>query len=206
MQGRVYPRYVKRLTDLVLALLILPIVGPVILVLALMTRRDGGPSFFGHQRIGKDGQTFRCWKVRTMVPNAQEKLKEYLAENPEAAAEWAADFKLRNDPRITKIGRFLRKTSLDELPQLWNVLKGEMSFVGPRPVIDGEIELYGVSRSYYESVRPGITGLWQVSGRNDTTYSERVAMDRAYVRKMSFFGDLGIILKTAKSVLGSTGI
>ncbi|MGZ9812235.1 sugar transferase [Pseudoroseicyclus sp. H15] len=194
------------MSDIALALLILPIVGPVILVLCLLTRRDGGPGFFGHTRIGRNGQPFRCWKVRTMVPNAQQALKEHLEAHPEAAAEWAADFKLRNDPRITKIGGFLRKTSLDELPQLWNVIRGEMSFVGPRPVTEAELDLYGVARGHYESVRPGITGLWQVSGRNDTTYSERVVLDRAYVTRMSFLGDLSIMLKTAKSVVGSTGI
>ena len=137
--------------------------------------------------------------------NSQEVLQEVLANDPVAAAEWAADQKLRNDPRITKIGAFLRKTSLDELPQLINVIRGEMSIVGPRPIIREEIPRYGSAFTDYKSVRPGLTGLWQISGRNDTTYPERVELDRTYARTHSVLGDLGIILRTVPEVLNTRG-
>lgn len=140
-----------------------------------------------------------------MVPGAEEKLKTFLAENPEARAEWERDFKLEKDPRITRLGNFLRKSSLDELPQIWNVIKGEMSFVGPRPIVDQELPRYGVNKPEYLAMVPGITGLWQVSGRNDISYGERVALDVDYLRRCSLWLDCKIILMTGASVLGATG-
>ncbi|SDF50517.1 Sugar transferase involved in LPS biosynthesis (colanic, teichoic acid) [Salipiger thiooxidans] len=200
-----YARYTKRIVDIGLALILLPVLVPVIATLWAMTRTDGGPGFFGHRRIGKNGKVFRCWKIRTMVPNAEERLVAYLANNPAAAEEWARDHKLTDDPRITKIGRFLRETSLDELPQIWNVLMGEMSFVGPRPVVRAEMKKYGHGRTAYLTMKPGITGLWQVSGRNDVSYDERVAMDIEYLQTVSLKTDLQLIAKTAGSVLNRTG-
>lgn len=205
-QGFGYEGFGKRAFDIVLAILLLPVLVPVIACLAITAwRTDGAAPFFGHVRVGKDGRRFRCWKIRTMIVGAQEKLAAYLADNPAAAAEWARDHKLTNDPRITWFGAFLRRTSLDELPQIWNVLKGEMSFVGPRPVVEAELEKYGRSVEYYLSMKPGITGLWQVSGRNDVTYTQRVAMDRAYNRLVSPILDIQIIAMTGLSVLKLTG-
>jgi len=203
--GRRYLGAPKRLFDIVLALVILPVVAPVVGILWLLTRMDGGKGFFGHTRIGRAGTPFKCWKIRTMVPDAEAKLQHYLAENPAAAAQWVREYKLDNDPRITPIGGFLRKTSLDELPQIWNVLCGEMSFVGPRPVIEAELVKYRGSEWAYLSMRPGITGLWQVSGRNDVAYEERVQMDVSYARTLSAGTDLRIIGKTALAVLNRTG-
>ena len=201
----VYAANLKRPMDIILALLMLPILVPVIAVLWLMVRRDGGNGFFGHARVGRDGRVFKCWKMRSMEVNAEEKLASYLKTNTAAAAEWARDHKLDNDPRITKIGGFLRKSSLDELPQIWNVLKGEMSFVGPRPVVAEELNRYGSSRWAYLQARPGITGLWQVSGRNDVSYDDRVAMDVRYSVDMRFQRDIWILAKTAGAVLYGTG-
>lgn len=201
----VYKSVGKRALDLFLVVLMLPALLPVIVVLWALTVRDGGQGFFGHVRVGKGGRSFKCWKIRTMVVDADVKLKEFLANNPDAAAEWERDFKLANDPRITKLGRFLRRTSLDELPQIWNVLKGEMSFVGPRPVVTKELERYGHYVSHYLAMTPGITGLWQVSGRNDVSYTRRVAMDVKYRKISGLWVDLAIILKTGGSVLFSTG-
>ena len=200
-----YIRYGKRAFDLVLALLLLPILVPVIALLWLIVARDGGRGFFGHRRIGKDGQVFKCWKLRTMVVDSEQRLREYLAANPEAAAEWARDHKLSDDPRITPLGHFLRRTSLDELPQIWNVLKGEMSFVGPRPVTRVELHKYGAARDAYMAMKPGITGLWQVSGRNEVSYDERVQLDVDYSGLTSLGTDIRLILATAGSVLGATG-
>jgi exopolysaccharide production protein ExoY len=198
-------RITKRLFDIVLALLLLPVLVPVIFALWAVTRRDGGPGFFGHVRVGKNGKSFKCWKIRTMVVHAEARLQEHLAANPAAAEEWARDHKLTDDPRITRLGRFLRRSSLDELPQIWNVLKGEMSFVGPRPVTRVEMRKYGQFRTAYLSLKPGITGLWQISGRNDVTYDERVRMDVEYLQTMSILDDIRIILKTAGAVLDRTG-
>ncbi|MCC5991805.1 MAG: sugar transferase [Rhodobacteraceae bacterium] len=202
---RIYLRNGKRVFDLVFAFVLLPFLIPVIVMLWLAVKLDGGPGFFGHERLGRDGRRFKCWKLRSMVPNAQTVLKQYLAENPEAAAEWETSFKLRNDPRITRVGRFLRRTSLDELPQIWNVLKGEMSFVGPRPIVADEVRKYGDQYSTCFSIRPGITGIWQIRGRNATTYKARVQYDFHYVQNASLRLDLAIILRTAASVLRMTG-
>lgn len=200
-----YLRFGKRILDILLVALAAPFLLPVIGLLALLVMRDGAAPFFGHKRIGKDGREFRCWKIRSMVPNAEEKLKTWLGENPAARAEWEQNFKLENDPRITPLGHILRKTSLDELPQLWNILKGEMSWVGPRPVTAKELVFYGPAVAHYKAMPPGLTGLWQVSGRNDISYAERVGLDVRYYRDCSFLLDTGIILRTAKAVVMRTG-
>lgn len=195
----------KRLFDVAFSLVLLPILIPVVALLWLMVKSDGGNGFYGHTRIGQNGRAFKCWKLRSMCVDSDARLAEYLATNAEAAAQWQSDFKLDNDPRITRLGQFIRKTSLDELPQIWNVLKGEMSLVGPRPVIAEELERYGNRVSTYYSLRPGVTGAWQVSGRNDVSYGRRVALDVQYARNMSLLTDLGIILATAGAMLQRTG-
>lgn len=200
-----YNAFGKRIFDLTFSLLLLPIIAPIIFGLWFLSRRDGAPGFFGHARIGQEGKVFKCWKVRSMVADAESRLEAYLKSNPEAAEEWSRDHKLTNDPRITGFGQFIRKTSLDELPQIWNVLKGEMSFVGPRPVVTKELEKYGQDLPSYLAQKPGITGLWQVSGRNDVSYDERVQMDVDYLENCSFFLDVKITFKTASAVLGRTG-
>lgn len=200
-----YSRAGKRFLDLVLVLVALPIIVPAILLLAGLVMLDGEKPFFGHRRIGQGGKSFRCWKLRTMVPNAEDRLKEYLAANHQARKEWEANFKLTKDPRITRIGNFLRRSSLDELPQLWNIVKGEMSLVGPRPVTKDELAMYGRDVSYYQALRPGLTGLWQVSGRNDVIYSQRVELDVEYFKTFDMIKDIHIILGTFNAVLGYTG-
>lgn len=194
-----------RLNQLAAALLLL-LLGPLMLVIAAMiARKDGAPVLFGHYRVGHQGRLFRCLKFRSMYRNSEQMLAEILATDAEARAEWERDQKLTNDPRVTPIGDFLRRTSLDELPQLINVLKGEMSLVGPRPITVGELTRYGRVRWHYLSVRPGMTGLWQVSGRNNTSYAERVALDEAYIDNRSMLGDLTILFKTVKVVLARDG-
>jgi lipopolysaccharide/colanic/teichoic acid biosynthesis glycosyltransferase len=200
-----YRRLGKRLLDLAIALMILPLVLPVIGVLWLVVTRDGGSGFFGHKRVGRNGKVFRCWKLRTMVVDAEQRLREHLANDPAAAEEWARDHKLTHDPRITRLGAFMRKTSLDELPQIWNVIRGDMSFVGPRPIVRVELHKYGMYRPVYLSMTPGITGLWQVSGRNDVSYSERVQLDLAYSKSLSLFTDVRLIVMTGLSVIAATG-
>lgn len=195
----------KILFDRVGAALGLIALSPVFMLLAWQVRKDGGPAFYAQTRVGYQGRQFRCWKFRSMVVGADQILKDLLARDPVAKAEWDRDFKLKNDPRITKIGHFLRRTSLDELPQLWNVLRGEMSLVGPRPVTEKETIFYGEHLADYQSVKPGMTGLWQVSGRNDTTYAERVKLDSDYVRTRSFVGDIVIIAKTVSVMLTRRG-
>ena len=171
-----------------------------------INKEDPGPIFFAHTRIGKDGKAFPCYKFRSMVVNSKEMLEKHLAENPEAKAEWEREFKLKNDPRITPIGQILRKSSLDELPQIFNVLRGEMSLVGPRPVVQEELDkYYGTAVKEYCSVKPGITGLWQVSGRSDVDYPERVAMDVEYVRTRNLWKDIVILYKTFDVVLNKKG-
>ncbi|APZ52870.1 sugar transferase [Salipiger abyssi] len=202
---RFYHGFAKRPFDLFLAALMLPILVPVIALLYVAVRLEGGPGFFGHHRVGRNGQVFRCWKIRTMVPDAKERLEHLLANDPQARAEWESDRKLRNDPRVTRLGAFLRKSSLDELPQIWNVLKGEMSLIGPRPVTAPELERYGGHKWIYQSMRPGITGLWQVSGRNEVSYDERVQLDANYFRELSLVSDVRILLQTVGAVLNRTG-
>lgn len=202
-----YPNVGKRIADLGLVLFLAPVVLLVVAILSvtMILKGEGANPFFGHRRIGRNGKVFKCWKIRTMVVDAERKLQDYLAQNPEAAKEWARDHKLENDPRITSVGHFLRKTSLDELPQLWNVFKGEMSFVGPRPVVRSEMHKYGPHRFTYMSVRPGVTGLWQVSGRNDISYDERVQLDVDYVHNISFHTDAMLVIKTVTVMLLRTG-
>lgn len=188
------------------ALLLLLLLSPLMLVVTFFIwRRDGAPVLFAHYRVGHDGKLFRCMKFRTMLRNSEQVLSDLLRDDPKAHAEWAKDQKLSNDPRITPVGHFLRKSSLDELPQLLNVLRGEMSLVGPRPITVAELTRYGKVRWHYLSVRPGITGLWQVSGRNNTTYDERVALDRRYVEQRSLWLDIGILVKTVRVVVAREG-
>ena len=189
-----------------LALSILVLLAPVMGVVAfLIWRRDGAPVLFAHYRVGHDGKLFRCMKFRTMYRDAERMLSELLEKDPAARAEWQREQKLSRDPRITPIGHFLRRTSLDELPQLFNVLRGDMSLVGPRPITVGELTRYGRVRWHYLSVRPGMTGLWQVSGRNNTSYDERVALDRRYVEERSVWMNLQILVKTVKVVVARDG-
>lgn len=179
---------------------------PLFLMIALLIfARDPGPIFYGHRRIGRNGRTFRCLKFRTMVVDSDATLARHLASNRAAEREWAATRKLRHDPRVTRIGQILRRTSLDELPQLINILRGDMSVVGPRPIVEEEVALYGDAFDDYLSVKPGLTGLWQVSGRNDVDYERRVALDRHYVRTRSFRGDLIVILRTIGVVFFQKG-
>jgi Undecaprenyl-phosphate galactose phosphotransferase WbaP len=196
----------KRALDVIGAGLGLVLLAPFFLVVALLVRADGGPAFFAHQRVGRGGKLFGCLKFRSMVIDSQARLEALLASDPAARAEWEATRKLKNDPRITRIGRFLRSTSLDELPQLINVLRGDMSLVGPRPVQEAEIDrYYGASAAHYMAVRPGITGLWQVSGRSETSYESRVALDVSYVSRPSMLADLSILLRTPVAVLSRRG-
>jgi lipopolysaccharide/colanic/teichoic acid biosynthesis glycosyltransferase len=179
---------------------------PLLIMIAVAIHlHDGGPVLFAQTRIGRGGRTFKCLKFRTMAVDAEERLKAYLACDPRARAEWKLDHKLRHDPRITPIGAFLRKSSLDEIPQLFNVLRGEMNLVGPRPIVHDEIVRYGPRFKHYCRVKPGITGLWQVSGRNDVSYRRRVAMDTLYAQHRSIPGDLRILALTAPAVLMKRG-
>ncbi|WP_084860737.1 sugar transferase [Salibaculum halophilum] len=201
----VYRRFGKRLFDVIFASLALVLVAPIIMVFAVLNKIEGGPAFFGHTRIGANGKPFKCWKIRTMVPDAEARLQTLLDTDEAARAQWERDFKLDNDPRITSRGHFLRKSSVDELPQFWNVLRGDMSVVGPRPIVSDEISLYGRRATKVFSVKPGVTGLWQVSGRNDIDYSRRIRLDALYVRRMSLFLDLSIIGQTILTVLKRSG-
>ena len=199
-------RVIKRAFDLLFTVCGGLCILPFLLVIAVMVAVDNkGNVIFAHRRIGRDGKEFKCYKFQTMIPNAQEALEKYLAENPEARKEWEESFKLTNDPRVTKLGNILRKTSLDEMPQLWNVIRGDMSLVGPRPIVAKEIERYGEYFREYAMVTPGITGMWQASGRSDTTYEERVEMDTWYVRNWSVWIDLMYLFKTVKIVFTGKG-
>ncbi|MGU3537485.1 sugar transferase [Methylobacterium sp. A54F] len=192
----------KRAMDLVIALLVAFLVLPLIVVLmALLRATSAGPVFFAQTRIGFDGRTFRCLKFRTMVVDGDAVLQRHLRANPAAAREWEETRKLRNDPRITPVGRFLRLTSLDELPQLINIIRGEMSLVGPRPIVADELDRYGLFRNCYLRGRPGLTGLWQVSGRSCVGYGMRVELDRTYVAQWSPWVDLKILCMTVPAVL-----
>lgn len=199
-------RVIKRAFDLLFTICGGLCILPFLLVIAVMVAVDNkGNVIFAHRRVGRDGKEFKCYKFQTMIPNAQEALEKYLAENPEARKEWEESFKLTDDPRVTKLGSILRKTSLDEMPQLWNVIKGDMSLVGPRPIVAKEIERYGEYFREYAMVPPGITGMWQASGRSDTTYEERVEMDTWYVRNWSVWIDLMYLFKTVKIVFTGKG-
>ena len=197
---------IKRLLDIGLILFFSPILIPVFLLLIILTKLTSrGPVFYGHKRVGKNGKEFKCWKFRSMCIDADKKLEEILANNPEMRAEWEKDRKFTNDPRVTKFGKFLRKTSLDELPQLINILIGQMSFVGPRPVTEPELEKYGPYKDYVLSVLPGLSGMWQTSGRSDTEYEERISLDSYYIQNWSVWLDLWILIKTVYVVLKGRG-
>jgi exopolysaccharide production protein ExoY len=198
-----YRSYLKRILDITFILMCLPLVVPLIAFLAATVALDGGKPFYSQLRIGKDGKHFRLWKLRTMVENADELLESYLLENAAARDEWNATQKLKNDPRITALGRFLRKTSIDELPQLWNVLGDTMSLVGPRPMMVNQKQYYH-GQSYYELL-PGITGLWQVSDRNESAFVARVSYDETYNRTLSLKTDFNILKQTVGVVIRSTG-
>jgi undecaprenyl-phosphate galactose phosphotransferase len=199
-------RIMKRIFDIVATVCGGILILPILAIIALLIYLDSpGPIVFGHKRVGQGGKEFSCYKFRSMVPNAQEALEVYLKENPATREEWEHNFKLKDDPRVTRIGKFLRKTSLDELPQLWNVLVGDMSLVGPRPIVRDEIVKYGDYINDFYLVPPGITGVWQVSGRSDTTYEERVLMDSWYVHNWSVWIDIVYLLKTALVVVKLKG-
>jgi len=196
----------SRLLDITIAALALLFFLPLFLLIAVAIKiADPGPVFFRHRRIGLGGKTFGCWKFRTMVVDAESRLAAILAQDPEAAREWQENQKLVHDPRVTWLGNFLRRSSLDELPQLFNVLLGEMSIVGPRPIVETEAARYGEHFALYCLVRPGITGLWQISGRSDIRYFERVIMDVRYVSSRSLMRDIRIIVLTVPSVLAARG-
>lgn len=204
--ARSWNRYLKTIFDFALTLVGTVAISPILIFIAIWIYIDSpGPVIFKHTRIGKNGKKFPCYKFRSMCIDAKEKLAELLENDPVAKAEWERDFKLKNDPRITKSGAFLRRTSLDELPQIFNVLKGDMSLVGPRPVIEEELERYGEYVNDYLMVKPGITGMWQINGRNDTSYAERVCMDSWYVRNWSIWIDNLILWRTLKSVIRCKG-
>lgn len=196
----------KRVFDLASSGFALLLLAPLMLGVALAVRATSkGPALYGHTRIGHGGRRFKCWKFRSMVVDGDAVLARYLRDNPSAQAEWDETQKLQNDPRVTPIGRVLRKLSVDELPQLLNIFFGEMSVVGPRPVTENELYRYKASAAHYLSTRPGLTGLWQVSGRSDVSYHRRVLLDRYYVAKWSFLVDVSIILRTLPAVIFARG-
>lgn len=200
-----YARFGKRGLDIAGALVLLLVFAPLILVIMLLQIDRSGGVFFSHRRIGRYGAQFGCLKFRTMVPDADTRLAEILAADPAARREWAESRKLTHDPRITRMGNFLRRSSLDELPQLLNVLRGEMSLVGPRPVTEPELAMYGEAGGSYLSLRPGLTGKWQVSGRNDISYDARIHLDDDYAHGYNLRGDMVILMQTVLVVLGATG-
>lgn len=200
----IYRDYFKRAIDVLTILLAAPFVVPLIALLAFLVKRDGGDGFYTQRRVGKGGRVYRMWKLRSMVHDAESRLATYLDANPEARAEWDETQKLRDDPRITRFGRFLRRSSLDELPQLWNVLVGDMSLVGPRPMMVCQTGLYP-GTAYY-AVRPGITGYWQTAGRNRTTFESRAHYDNAYEKDLSLIVDLRVLVRTVGVVFNCTGI
>jgi len=195
----------KLMLDVTVATLLLLLTAPLFLFIVALSWLDGGPALFMHTRVGARGRRFRCLKFRTMVVDSERVLQEALASQPALAAEWAATRKLHNDPRITPLGRFLRKTSLDELPQLINVLRLEMSLVGPRPIVESEVSLYGDAIAQYYAIRPGLTGLWQVSGRSNTSYQQRVQLDVWYVNNWTIWHDIIVLLKTVPAILSRDG-
>jgi Undecaprenyl-phosphate galactose phosphotransferase WbaP len=199
-------RVVKRSMDLVLIALATPILLPILLVLAILVKLTSpGPVFFSHRRICQNGAFFSMWKFRTMCVNSSEVLEQYLEQHPEAQAEWSHSHKLQNDPRVTRVGRVMRRLSLDELPQIWNVITGRMTLVGPRPIVGAEVEKYGDCFHCYSCVKPGVTGLWQVSGRSTLSYDARVKLDCEYVKQWSLARDLKILAVTLRSVVNQEG-
>ncbi len=205
VEERIWRDIAIRALDIAGALAGLILTAPILAVLAFMITRDGGASLFGQIRVGQNGRGFKCFKLRSMASDAEARLNAVLENDPQAAAEWAENRKLKNDPRITRLGHFIRKTSLDELPQLWNVLKGDMSLVGPRPIVPDELVMYGKDAAGYLAVRPGLTGLWQVSGRSDCDYATRIALDIEWTRTRSVASYLEIVLKTVPAVLAKDG-
>jgi len=199
----VYRRFGKRAFDLAAVLIFAPIVVSIIAVFALAVARDGGSPFYTQLRVGQGGRHFRMWKLRSMVVDADERMKEHLESDPEASVEWAETQKLKKDPRITRVGQFLRKSSLDELPQLWNVFVGDMSLVGPRPIMISQQAIYP-STAYY-ALRPGITGYWQIAGRNRTSFAARAEFDATYYEDLSLGTDLRVLVRTVFTVLACTG-
>ncbi len=197
--------WLKRSFDISASLTMILLLSPILVWTALRIRFSGPQVLFKHRRVGQSGQTFNCYKFRTMALNSDIILKELLASNASARKEWDEKMKITDDPRVTSIGKFLRKTSLDELPQLWNVLRGDMSLVGPRPIVDNEISRYGNRIEFYTSVKPGITGLWQVSGRSDTDYKTRVQLDTWYVKNWTLWYDIAILFKTIRVVISRSG-
>jgi Undecaprenyl-phosphate galactose phosphotransferase WbaP len=196
----------KRAIDLILCSVLAALVIPTLVIIACaVVLTSPGKVFYAHKRIGKEGKVFKMWKFRTMVANADEVLDRHLEQNANLRTEWERDHKLRHDPRVTPIGAILRKCSLDELPQIWNVLQGEMSLIGPRPIVSTEVPRYGAEYDVFSRALPGLTGLWQVSGRNDTTYQERVALDCYYVRNWSPWLDLYILSRTLSAVISGRG-
>ncbi len=197
---------VKRTFDILAAAFALTFLLPLFALVAVAVKLSSrGDVLYGHVRIGHAGREFRCWKFRTMVSDGDAVLERYLADHPDERDEWVKNRKLRNDPRVTRIGAVLRAYSVDELPQIINVLAGEMSLVGPRPVVQDELEMYGPAASHYLGTRPGITGLWQVSGRSDTSYEQRITFDTNYVLNWSLIGDFAIMFRTIPAVLSSKG-
>ena len=203
---RIYINFFKRMVDLTLCALLIPALLPFMALIWVLVRRDGGPGLFVQPRVGRDGRVFRCFKFRTMVQDAERVLAEMCTSDPKIAEEWNTYQKLRNDPRISKVGKVLRATSLDELPQIFNVLLGTMSLVGPRPFLPSQKEIYDNAggHSYYK-VLPGVTGPWQVFGRSATAFEDRVQFDETYYRNVGLFADMGLILRTAKVVVCRTG-
>lgn len=197
----------KRSFDIFFSLLVILITLPLFIIIALSIRLSSkGKIVYAHERVGRGGKPFRCFKFRTMYPNADTRLKEILENNPELRKEWEQSHKLKDDPRVTPIGKFLRKTSLDEFPQFWNILRGDLSVVGPRPVVKTEVTKHlGPKAAKILSVRPGLTGLWQVSGRSDTSYAKRIELDEKYVDSHSFWFDIKLIAKTIPAMISSKG-
>ena len=202
-QRGIYRRGGKRLLDLTLVCLSAPLAVVLVAILAFIVARDHAHPFYAQTRVGKDGRLFKMWKLRSMVPDADQKLESYLERNPTARMEWNKNQKLQNDPRVTAFGRFLRKSSLDELPQLWNVLVGDMSLVGPRPMMPSQMGLY--PKNEYYDLRPGISGTWQISARNSCSFAERAEYDTAYEQTLSFREDCRILAVTLRVVMRATG-
>lgn len=198
-----YRTFLKRPLDILLVVMAAPFIVPIVFVLAFLVMRDGGNPFYSQLRIGRSGRLYRMWKLRSMVVDADQRLSAYLDENPEAKREWDETQKLRHDPRVTRFGRLLRRSSMDELPQLWNVLKGDMSLIGPRPMMPEQQEMYD-GTGYY-GLRPGITGFWQTTGRNATSFADRAWYDDRYERDLSLSGDVAILFRTFGVVMRATG-
>jgi len=201
--SRPYADRAKRALDIALVLIAAPLAVMIVVMVCPLIMRDGGSPFFSQERVGRGGRVFRMWKLRSMVRDAEDRLEAYLDADPMRRREWDTHQKLRHDPRVTRIGRIIRKTSIDELPQLWNVLRGEMSMVGPRPMMPSQRALYP-GMAYY-ALRPGITGFWQVSVRNDSSFAQRAEFDSSYFRELSLVTDLRVMLRTVRVVICGTG-